>query len=158
MSRRKNNRNNQNERAEPEPDPILKLNVYYVRMHDTKHELVLVMNFDDGTTIPFNNIERICKTNSLGPFFYVTDFEVRMGQGKVHFQLENGQKPLGSYRLEMSYFGSIRGQQKIKELGDENHSLKYDFNQQHYFHFGIRFSSKFNFFVPGRSSENKQHR
>ena len=155
MSKRKNNRNSQKVPIEHPVDPILQLNVYYVRMHDANHELTLVMKFDDGDVIPFDGTERICDTNSLSPFIYVSDFDVRLGKGKLYLQYEEGQKALGNYRLEMSYSIPIYGQQNLEELGTESHSLVGYFHQQHCFHFGIRFSSKFNFFVPGKSLKNQ---
>jgi hypothetical protein len=158
MSKRKNNRKIQTVPTEHQVDPILQLNIYYVRMHDANAELTLMMKFEDGTIILLDDTLRICDTSSLSPFIYLRTLDVRMGKRELYWQLPEGQKMLRNHRLEMSYRRSIYGQQNLEELGTQSHSLKNYFYQQHCFHFGIRFSSKFNFFVPGKSFMSRWQR
>ena len=151
MPKRKGNRDKQSALVSKPVDQITLLHVHYVRMHDESDELTLAMKFSDGSSIPVDRPCRICQTTSFGPFIYIFDLDVRMGNEKLYIELENGWKELSEYRLEMSYFRALSGQHKLEETGSEGHSLKDYFHMQHCFLFGIRFGSRFSFFIPGKS-------
>ena len=131
-------------------EPVVQLRVYYIRIHDENTKLTLTMKFSNNYLLPFDELQRIYHAISPSPFIYALNLSVRMTKGKLYLDCENGWKELGEYRLEMSDPGSIYGQHKLEEIASQGRSLKEYYNVQHCFLFGIRFSSRFKFPVPGK--------
>ena len=161
MSKKTNKRRNQTALVEALSDQVVRLRVYYVRIHDESNRLTLTMKFNNYYYVRLDESRRICHTNSLNPFIYTFDLDVRMHKGKLYLHCEDGWKELDEYRLEISYPGTVYGQFKFEEIGNQRHSLKEYYDMQHCFLFGIRFGPRFHITLPGKmnrraSDENEQ--
>lgn len=128
---------------------VVPLRMYYVRMHDASHELTLTMKFSDYYTLSFEET-RLYDADSFSPFIYTNDLQLRKSAEKLYLQEETGQRLIDEYLLEVTCPGAIFGQQKVEERRNEGRSLIDHFNVLHYFHFGVRFNSRWRYTVPGR--------
>jgi hypothetical protein len=128
------------------------LRVYYVRIHDTKDELTLTMDFGNKIHLTFDEGKQLDHIIGISSFIYTLDFILKMGNSKnIYVKYKDRYEMVDVYFLKLSHTIS---KVKITATHDEKenmiHCLSDLFNNKHFFLFNIHFDTWLKIHVAGK--------
>jgi hypothetical protein len=160
MSSGQNNHNGKGRLPESNSstNEIHQLRLYYVRMHETKHELNIEANFGSKIKFTFDKGKKL-DYNSFSPFIYILDLVLKTDNSEgLMVQHDGSWKQVDEYYLEIPRTIVRYGTITHEEKGSQGHLLSDCFENEHHFLFDIQFLSKYGTHVPGKNLQTMSGR